>query len=179
MIQTAIARRYARALFDLQEPAGIGSTADTLRLLAEAFAASREFRALLLSPVFTREQKAAVVTRLAAQAESPPITIRFLTHVVTKNRIGLIREIHEAFAELAARKTNRTAVQITSARTLAERDLTLIRSRLEQATRSAIDLVVRVDPGAIGGLEVRIGSTIYDGTIRGQLGRLRAILAGA
>jgi F-type H+-transporting ATPase subunit delta len=179
VIQTAIARRYARALFDLQEPAGIGPTAETLRVLADAFAASREFRALLLSPVFTREQKTAVVTSLAARAECPPITIRLLTHVVNNNRIGLIREIREAFAELADRATNRTAVEVTSARTLAERDLTLIRSRLEQATRSAIDLAVRVDPGAIGGLEIRIGSTIYDGTIRGQLGRLRATLAGA
>src|SRR2546430_8109440 len=48
--QTAVARRYAKALFDLQEPSGIGPTAEALRLLAEAFATSREFRALLLSP---------------------------------------------------------------------------------------------------------------------------------
>ena len=52
-----------------------------------------------------------------------------------------------------------------------------IRTKLEQVTRSQIDLAVHVDPGVIGGLEIRIGSTVYDGTVRGQLSRLRSALA--
>ncbi len=177
MIQTAIGRRYAKALFDLQDPPGIGPTAQTLRLLAETFAASKEFRALLLSPVFTRDQKAAVVTKLAARAECPSITERFLTYVVRKNRIAQIREMSEAFAKLADLAGNRTAVEVASARPLPEAELATIRTRLEQVTRGKIDLAVRVDPGVIGGLEIRIGSTVYDGTIRGQLGRLRSDMA--
>lgn len=179
MIQTAIARRYAKALFELQDPSGIGPTAQTLRLLAETFADSKEFRALLLSPVFTRDQKAAVVLQLATRAGCPPITERFLTHVVRKNRIAQIREMSEAFAKLADAADNRTAVEVSSARPLPEAEQAAIRARLEQVTRGKIDLAVRVDPGVIGGLEIRIGSTVYDGTVRGRLGRLRAALANA
>ncbi len=177
MIQTAIARRYAKALFELQEPAGIGPTADALRSLAEVFAASREFRALVLSPVFTREQKAAVVAQLAAKTACPSITGRFLAHVVRKNRIAQIREISEAFSKLADQVSNRKVVQISAARPLTDEQQAAIRAKLEQVTRSQIDLAIHVDPGVIGGLEIRIGSTVYDGTVRGQLSRLRSVLA--
>ncbi len=177
MIQTAIARRYAKALFELQEPADVGPTADTLRLLAEAFSASREFRNLLLSPVFTREQKAAVVAQLAAKAVCPPITGRFLAHVVRKNRIVLIREVSEAFGKLADQVSNRKVVQVATARPLTDEQQAAIRTKLEQVTRSQIDLAIHVDPAVIGGMEIRIGSTVYDGTVRGQLAQLRSALA--
>jgi F-type H+-transporting ATPase subunit delta len=176
VIQTAIARRYAKALFELQEPADIGPTADTLRLLAGAFSTSREFRALLLSPVFTREQKAAVVTQLAAKAGCPAITGRFLAHVVRKNRIAQIREMSEEFGKFADQVSNRKVVKVSVARPMADEQQAAIRTKLEQVTRSQIDLAIHVDPAVIGGLEIRIGSTVYDGTVRGQLSRLRSAL---
>ncbi len=179
MIQTAIARRYAKALFELSDSAGLKPTAEALRLLAEAFAGSREFRALLLSPVFTKEQKIAVITQLAAKAAAPPMTIRFLTHIVNKNRILQIKELSEEFSKLADQASNRKVVQIASARPLTEEQQAAIRAKLEQLTRSGVDLAVHVDPTVVGGLEIRIGSTLYDGTIRGQLERLRSTLSKA
>ena len=176
MVQTAVARRYAKALFDLQDPSGIGPTAAALRLLAEAFAVSREFRALLLSPVFTKQEKAAVVNQVAAKAGCPPITSRFLAHLVRKNRIVFIREISDAFSQLADQASNRKAVHVVAARPLSDKERAAIRTRLEQVTRGPVDLAVQVDPGLISGLEFRFGSRVYDGTVRGQLERLRAIL---
>ncbi len=179
VIQTAIARRYAKALFGLQAAAEVGQTADTLRVLAEAFAASREFRALLLSPVFTREQKAAVVASLAARAGCPVITGRFLAHVVRKNRIALLKEISDAFGALADRASNRKAVQVSAARPLTDEQAAAIRVTLEHSTGSTIDLAIHIDPAVIGGLELRIGSTVYDGTVRGHLAKMRSALARA
>jgi F-type H+-transporting ATPase subunit delta len=176
VIQTAIARRYAKALFELQEPADVGPTADALRLLAEAFTVSREFRNLLLSPVFTREQKAAVVAHMAARTACPPITGRFLAHVVLKNRIALIREINDAFSRFADQVSNRKVVQVSAARPLTDEQQAAIRTKLEQITRSQIDLAIHIDPAVIGGMEIRIGSTVYDGTVRGQLAQLRSAL---
>ena len=176
MVHTAVARRYAKALFDLQDPSGIGPTTAALHLLAEAFASSREFRALLLSPVFTKQEKAAVVNQVAAKAGCPPITSRFLAHLVRKNRIVFIREISDAFSQLADQASNRKAVQVMAARPLSDKERAAIRTRLEQVTRGPVDLAVQVDPGLISGLEIRFGSWVYDGTVRGQLERLRAIL---
>ncbi len=146
MVQTAIAWRYAKALFDLQDLSGIGPTAAALRLLAEAFATSREFRALLLSPVFTKEEKAAVVNQVAAKAGCPPITSRFLAHVVHKNRIAQIREISDAFGKLADQASNRKAVHVVAARPLSDKQRAAIRARLEQVTRGQVDLAVRSIP---------------------------------
>ena len=176
MAQTAVARRYAKALFDLQDPSGIGPTTAAFRLLAEAFASSREFRALLVSPVFTKEEKAAVVNQVASKAGCPPITSRFLTHLVRKNRIVFIREISDAFSQLADQASNRKAVQVVAAQPLSDKEQAAIRTRLEQVTRGQVDLAVRVDPAVISGLEIRFGSRVYDGTVRGYLERLRAIL---
>lgn len=180
MIQPAVGGRYAKALFGLlQEPAEIGRTAHALRLLADAFTASREFRALLLSPVFTREQKDAVVTQLAAKGGCPPLTGRFLTHVVHKNRIAHIREMSEEYGKLADQVSNRKVVEVSAARPLTDEQQAAIRAQLEQVTHSQIDLAVHVDPAVIGGLRIRIGSTVYDGTVRSQLSRLGAALAKA
>ena len=180
MIQTAIARRYAKALFELQEPAEIGPTATALKVLAEAFTTSREFRDLLLSPVFTPEQQAAVIAQLAARAGGcPPLTGRFLTHVVHKNRIAHIREMSEEYGKFADQVSNRKVVEVSAARPLTDEQQAALRAQLEQVTRSQIDLAVRVDPAVIGGLRIQIGSTVYDGTVRSQLSRLQLALAKA
>lgn len=179
MVQTTVARRYAKALFDLQDASGIDPTAATLRLLAEAFASSREFRALLLSPVFTKDEKAAVVNQVAAKAGCPPITSRFLAHLVRKDRIIFIREISDAFCKLADQASNRKAVQVVTARPLSDKQQAAIQTRLEQVTRGKVDLAFEVDPDVISGLEIRFGSRVYDGTVRGQLKRLRALLTRA
>jgi len=176
VIQTAIGRRYAKALFELLTPADIGPAKAALRMLAEAFVTSNEFRNLLVSPIFAREQKASVIEKLAARAGCPTMGQRFLAHVVSKNRIAQIREISEALSDLADRSSNRTAVEVSSARPLSEEDCRAISMRLEQITKRSVDLTARVDPALIGGLEIRIHSTVYDGTVRGQLERMRAAL---
>jgi F-type H+-transporting ATPase subunit delta len=177
VIQTAVAHRYAKALFSLLKASEVRPAADSLRTLADTFGQSRDFRALLLSPLFSREQKAAVVRKMAATAGAPAMVDRFLNLVVSKNRIRHIREISDAFANLADQASNRKVVRLRSAQSLSEQTRAAIQAQLEQATRSAIDLTTEVDPGLLGGLEIRIGSTVYDGTIRGQLEQMRAVLA--
>src|SRR5207247_9468580 len=117
------------------EPAGRLPTAEVLRLLAEAFGTSRVFRARLLSPACSKEEKAAVVNQVAAKAGCPPITSRFLAHIVRKNRIAYIREISDAFGKLADQASNRKAVEVVAARPLSNAQRAAIRKRLEQATR--------------------------------------------
>jgi F-type H+-transporting ATPase subunit delta len=176
VIQTAIARRYAKALFTLLKPSDIQSAAESLTALAGALAVSRELRALLQNPIIGRDKKAAVIRELASKAGASPIMERFLAQVVQKNRIALLVEIRDAFARLADQASNRRVVQLSSARPFSEDSRAAIRGQLERATRSAVDLTTRVDPGLLGGLEIRIGSTVYDGTIRGRLEQMRTAL---
>jgi F-type H+-transporting ATPase subunit delta len=176
VIQTAIARRYAKALFNLLTPSDIRPAADSLAVLAGTLSTSRELRGLLENPIISRDKKAAVMSELGPVAAAPPTIERFIAHVVRKNRISLLVEINDAFARLADQTSNRTAVKLSSARALSEENRTAIQERLEQVTKSAIDLTTAVDPRLLGGLEIRIGSTVYDGTIRGQFERMRLAL---
>jgi F-type H+-transporting ATPase subunit delta len=177
VIQTAIARRYAKALFNLLNPSDIPSAADGLSVLAGAFAVSDELRALLQNPIITRDKKATVVRALASKVAAPPVLERFLTHIVQKNRIAVIVEISEAFAKLTDQASNRRVVKLSSARPLSEESRAAVRGQLERTTGSVIDLTTDVDPYLLGGFKIRIGSTVYDGTIRGQLERMRTALS--
>ncbi len=149
---------------------------DSLTGLAGVFTASRDLRALLRSPVFSREQKSAVMHELATRIGAPLMVERFLMHVVRKNRIAYLREISDAFEKLADQASNRIVVKVSSARPLSAEARTTIQSRLQQVTNSAIELTASVDPHLLGGLQIRIGSMVYDGTLRGQLDRMRMAL---
>jgi F-type H+-transporting ATPase subunit delta len=139
-------------------------------------ATSRELRGLLQNPIISRDKKAAVMRELGSVAAAPHTVEHFLAHVVRKNRIAFLVEISDAFARLADQGSNRKAVKLSSARALSEENRTAIQGRLEQVTKSAIDLTTAVDPRLLGGVEIRIGSTVYDGTIRGQFERMRLAL---
>ncbi len=176
MIQTAIARRYAKALFNLLNPSDIRSATESLSALGGALSVSRELRGLLHNPVIGLDKKAAVIHELGTKANAPPVVKKFLAHVVRKNRIALLAEIAEAFARLADQASNRKVAHLRSARPLTDVNRAEIQQKLEGATRGTIELTTDVDPRLLGGLQIRIGSTVYDGTIRGQIEKMRTAL---
>jgi F-type H+-transporting ATPase subunit delta len=176
VIQTAIARRYAKALFNLLNPSDIRSATESLSALGEALSVSRELRGVLHNPVIGLDKKAAVVHQLGTKANASPVVEKFLAHVVRKNRIALLAEIAEAFARLADQASNRKVAHLSSARPLTDASRAEIQQKLERATRAAIELTTDVDPRLLGGVQIRIGSTVYDGTIRGQIERMRTAL---
>jgi len=177
VIQTAIARRYAKALFNLLNPSDIRAATESLSTLGGALSVSRELRGLLQNPVIGLDKKAAVIHELGTKAQAPAVVEQFLAHVVRKNRISLLAEIAEAFARLADQASNRKVVHLSSARPLTDANRAEIQQKLEGATKGTIELTTNVDPRLLGGLQIRIGSTVYDGTIRGQIDKMRTALS--
>src|SRR3989454_9413828 len=99
-----------------------------------------------MSPVFTKEEKAAVVNQVAAKAGGPPITSRFLAHVARKNRIVFIREISDAFGKLPDQASNRKAVPVVAARPPSNAQRAASPKRPEQVTRRQRRSAVRGEP---------------------------------
>lgn len=176
MIQTAIARRYAKALFALLPSSDVPQAAEALGNLAEAIAASGDLRALLKGPLFSREQRSGVMRVLMQKAAASAIVERFVLHLIKKNRIDLLPEISTGFAKMAEQASHRMVVTVASPRVLSPAIQTDLKERLQQATNWTIDLKTTVDPSLVGGLKVWIGSTVYDGSVQGQLERLRSAL---
>lgn len=169
-----IAKRYAKALVELsEEKKTVEKTRTDLAAFVAAVDAGPSLQKLFASPVFTPENKKAVIKELSAKLGMQPGTQQFVEHLAEAGRIRYAREVYEAFVELLAEKQNRAMARLTTAAPLAASDLADIKKKLESLTGKNVDIEAAVDPSVIGGARARIGSVVYDGTIRNQLSKMR------
>jgi F-type H+-transporting ATPase subunit delta len=173
----AAASRYARALADLAlDPArkvDPESVAVELGLLVETLAASPELRSVLVSPAVAPARKRAVIARLAEPAGVSKLVRNFLCVVIDHRRTALLPEIRQAFRALLDERMGMLEAGITAARVLDAEERDRVTERLGRMTGKRVRCGFEVDEGLIGGMLARIGSTIYDGSVRGQLSVLR------
>lgn len=180
---TAVATRYARALVELATQPG--ATVAPERVLKELdafvdlFQAAPALRNVLLSPAVPMAQKRALVTKLVRQLGLSDLVRRFLLVTVDRRRVNLLPAIREAAESLLDERLGVVRVDITSARQLSPSQQAALLGSLERLTGRRPRPRFSVDPELIGGLVARIGSVIYDGSIRGQLEVLKRRLAGA
>jgi F-type H+-transporting ATPase subunit delta len=176
---SGLAERYAVALFDLaDERRALDIVAADLRLLREMLQGSGDFMRLIRSPILSREQQGKAVDALAEHAGLSPLVRDFLSVVGRNRRLFAVPAMIEAFlAKLAARRGEVTA-QVTAARTLSEAQLGALSEQLHRNTGSKVTVDVQVDPGLIGGLVVKLGSRMVDGSIKSKLQRLQLAMKG-
>jgi len=174
-----IAKRYARALVELsEEKKTVDKTKADLAAFVGAVDALPAMQKLFASPVFTPENKKAVIKDLAGKLGMQPTTQRFVEHLAETGRIRYVKDVNEAFQEILAERQNRAAVRLTTAVAINNGDLADIKQKLEGLTGKQVDIDSRVDATLIGGAKAQIGSTIYDGTIKNQLNKMRNQLMG-
>ncbi len=174
---SVLARRYAAALADVALERDDGAeTKKELRGFVGAFSASPDLRNFLASPAVPKPAKQAVIEKLGARLKLGPAVRNFLFVIVDNRRMDVLREIAQAFeAELNARLGVAEA-DVTSARDLSKEERRDLTETLARLTGKRIEARYALEAGLIAGAVVRIGSTIYDGSVREQLNRLRARL---
>ncbi len=169
-----LAGRYARALLDSIPNKDAAEEVDRfLCSLGEALEESREFRDLLYDPAFPRKTRESVLRSLAERSGMIVQVANFLSAVVNHDRATSLPSIAKMFHEEREAAMGVVPAEITTARTLdddlKERTLRV----LEQITGRKVRLTSQVDPGILGGAVTKVGSTVYDGSIRTQLAQLR------
>jgi len=173
-----IAQRYAGALVDV---ALEHSQADKVRAELSAFAAvvaeSADLRNFLESPAVGREHKQAVVRKVVAKLGSSKWVTNFLQLLVDHRRVALLPQIRVAFDQVLHARMNVAEAEVTTARELTPQERDAINKALEKVLGRRVDARYSLDAELVGGARVQVGSTIYDGTVREQLNRLRARLA--
>ncbi len=174
---SALAQRYAAALADVVlERDDATAAKEGLAAFVEAFSLSADLRNFLASPAVPKPAKQAVIEKLGAPLKLGPAVRNFLFVIVDNRRMDVLREIAQAFeAELNARLGIAEA-DVTSARDLSKEEKRDLTETLARLTGKHIEARYGLDAGLIAGAVVRIGSTIYDGSVREQLNRLRARL---
>ena len=169
-----VARRYAQALMNLAVQAkDVEGTAQALDELADSMAAAPPLQSFLAEPKVAPATKEAVVQELLAKAGLPPLVNTFVRFITRKRRIGLLEEIRTAFHDLVDERMGRASAWVTAAAELSVAQQEALRARLQALTGKQIRLRVQVDPGILGGVVARVGSTVWDASLRNQLNRMQ------
>lgn len=176
VIKTAVARRYAQALFELLDAATIESTRAALTGLGEAIKDSVSLRHVVASPTFGAEEKIAVLAELGTRLGCPPVGKTFLAQLVKKNRVGFLPEIAEAFAKLADASKGTQQITVSSAAALPPAEQDRISTRLREMLKRQVDVTFHTDARHLAGVQIQLGSTVVDSTVRGRLQAMQSLL---
>ena len=111
-----------------------------------------------------------------ARPDAPDVVERFLLTLFRRGRISAIDEVVSALVEIVDTRLNRARADVTAATELSEEELRRIESGLEKYSGKTIQMETRIDPEILGGVIVRLGGTVIDGSLRARLDRIRATL---
>ncbi|WP_447600162.1 ATP synthase F1 subunit delta [Nitrospira sp. Nam80] len=176
MIKTAVARRYARALFDLLDQSNVESANRALHGLGEAFTQSAALRHIVASPAFAEHDKLAVLLELADRLGCPPVGKNFLDQLVRKNRVGFLPDIADAFTKLLDEAKGKEQIIVSAATALPPQEQDRIRMRLRDALKRDVEVTFQANAAHVAGLHIRLGSTVVDSTIQGRFTAMQRLL---
>ena len=169
-----IATRYARALADVLGPGGdYRKVLGELEEFEKAYGESPELRAVFVSPAVTLPQKVRVLEAIGQWLGVSQVTLNFLRVLLANYRMPLLEEAVQAYRKISNDREGIVQVTITSSSELSASERESVAARFRQLTGKQVELDFRIDSGLVGGLMAQIGSTVYDGSVRGSLARIR------
>jgi F-type H+-transporting ATPase subunit delta len=170
----AVANRYARALADVLAEKGDYRLAQReLEDFAVVYRASLQLRDVFKTPAISIDEKMKILQTITGQLGTSPVMGNFLRVLLMHYRMGLLPQIGEAFRRISNEVLGIVRVRVTSAATLSEPERQALNTRFSELTGRKVEIEYFVDPQLIGGVQAQIDSTVYDGSIRGQLERMR------
>ncbi|GIV58122.1 MAG: ATP synthase subunit delta [Rhodothermaceae bacterium] len=176
MSEMTVARRYAQALIDEASQEGQRAAVDAdVAMLREVLTTSRELQLFFRNPAISRERKQAAVKALF-EGRVAPLTLRFLHLLIEKRREALIDEVLAAYQDLRNEQEGIVEAEARVALPLDPASEQALVKALERMTDRRVRVYQKQDPALLGGLVVRVGDTVYDGSVRHQLATLRARL---
>lgn len=143
----------------------------------EHFSGSEELRDVLLSTVFSMEEKNAVVGDFLEAASFLDITKRFILLVLEMEKVAALLSSRESVLARLDEAVGKVTAEITSARDLSPSDVERLSAALCAATGKTVDVSLKVDPSMIGGIKAQVGDKVYDNSVRTQLERIRGVLS--
>jgi F-type H+-transporting ATPase subunit delta len=169
-ILSGMAGRYASALFDLAtEAKAVDAVGADLARFDELIAGNADLARLVRSPVFSSDEQTRAVTALLDRVGIGGLAGNFIRLVAQNRRLFAVRGMIRAYRALVARARGETTADVVVAQPLADDHLAALRQSLASATGKDVVLNVKVDPGLIGGLTVKVGSRMIDASLKTKL----------
>ncbi len=176
----ALARRYARALYEVAAADGADQAqrlGSELRALVALLRGNAELSAMLAHPTLPAETRGRVLRAVVEQAGGSPLLGRLVALLVSRDRVAMLDALVLAYTEVLHAAQGVVAATAVSAVPLDEPQRAALASALGVAVGKRIELTSHVDPAVLGGVLVRMAGRNYDGTVRAQLHALRNRLA--
>jgi F-type H+-transporting ATPase subunit delta len=169
--------QYANALADIAMAQGAAKPLlEQLTGFGALYAESAELRNFLASPAVTKEAKHRVIEKLLTRVGASKILRNFLFVIVDHQRTHALPEIIAAFQQVIRQRQGIMEAQVSSAVELSKAQKAEMEFTLEKLTGKRVEATFSLEPELLGGARVRVGDTIYDGSVRGRLNELRARL---
>ncbi|MBW5445940.1 F0F1 ATP synthase subunit delta [Cohnella sp. CFH 77786] len=169
---TVVARRYAKALFELAREQGLVAETETqLQAIVEATGKDAEIRAFLAAPGITAESKVKAI-QAAFGGKASSIVLNTISLLIERGRQSEIASLLDAYRIVSGSVLGRADALVTSAKPLSEEYKSKLAAQFGALTGKTVRVENVVDAELLGGLTVRIGDTLYDGSLRGKLDRL-------
>lgn len=175
----AIAAPYARAFADVVFEAHLNAN-DVQQQLNDFVAAwreSAELREVFLDPSFASEQKVAILDKLNARLGMSVQVRNFIAVLIQHNRLDVLDDVLSEYRKEVNRRLGISEVQVTTARPLDAHERQGIEQKVAAMTGTQVQATYHEDKSLLGGVVVRVGSTVYDGSVKGRLDRLKEQLA--
>ena len=176
MLISKAARRYAIALLQIaQDDKSVEAVLADMNLIKNTIEDSRELLLVLKSPIIKLEDKLEILKQLF-ESKVQPLTYQLIKLISHKKREGILLEMADAYIQAYNKISGITDVEVFTARDLDSAQIDALKKALEQSLSKKVDLSVTSDESLKGGIAVKIGDTIIDGTVKHKLEQLEATL---
>jgi F-type H+-transporting ATPase subunit delta len=180
MSVATIANRYARALADvITEKREVNEVSAELNQFAKLVEGHQQLREVFANPVIPAERKRAVLSELFARRRLRQTTQNFLQLLLANNRLHQLDQMGKALGRELDARANIVSAEVTTARVISDDERRLLHDKLRAVTGKEVRLQFKTDPNIIGGVVARLGSKVYDGSIKNQLAQMKERLLNA
>lgn len=172
--QDTVAKRYARALFDVTEPSNFDRVSEQLKALATVWSSSLDFRQAMLNPRISDAVRLSVMESVVATLGgwASEALRRTLNTFVSLRKVALVPRLSEMFAHLVSEYRKSLSLEVTFASPATEGDVATLQSRLSTSLGGEVSLSLKHDPSLLGGVTIRMGDRLLDRSVAGALQRM-------
>lgn len=176
---TGLQGRYATALFDLAKSAKqLDVVKSDLELLDQAIANSDDLRNVLRSPVISRDVQAKAMAALLDKLGISELTKKTVGLLCQKRRLFVLPDVISSYLSMLSAHNGEVTAQVTSAAELKKEQIEAVTGALKDVVGATVKVDLKIDPAVLGGLVVKVGSRVFDASLRTKLQKLELAMKG-
>lgn len=176
MNKSQIAKKFSKALVSTTDVSVIPRVIEELKAFSRLISSERKIRILFGSQIFSDDEKVRSLDEILSYAKVSANTGKFLKLMIVQGTLPVLKETIQAIVLLYEERLKKVTAEVAAPVTIEEQYLSRLKTALSSLTGRDVDIRSMVDPSLIGGFVVRVGSTVYDSSLKGQLQTLRSEL---